>query len=71
MGGSPLHPEVAQPAVDDAVVAEQHDPGVHADQVVDEPRQDEQHDEQMAHAAAVARDHVGHRIADQQAEHAS
>ena len=63
-----LHAEVAEPAVDDAVVTEQDDPREHADQVVHEPRQDQHHHEQVPHATAIARDHVRRRIADDHAD---
>ncbi len=57
-----------QRAVEHAVAVEDADPGVDADQERGPRRQHHQHHRDVARRRRQARDHVGHRIADQQGQ---
>jgi hypothetical protein len=66
--GSSMIAERQQHVVDHAVVLQQADPGVDAQQERGPERQDDQHQQHVARRRRGARDGVGHRIADQQAQ---
>src|SRR3712207_9090234 len=55
-------PEVDDGGVDEALVGEQRPPGVGAHEVVDKERQDQQRDERVAIAPAVAGDRKSTRL---------
>jgi hypothetical protein len=61
--------EVQQHVVDDAVVVQQPDPGVHAQQERGPERQHHQHQQHRARGGGRARDGIRHRITDQQTAH--